>query len=494
MTKHDLVSFFFEKNYMVSPNVLNSINENFDFETFFDYNKSLEKTETVVVIDEIMFENFLPKKKEEVKYEDSVVPKVEVIFSYEDKPKKREVKDFVLYMKARYQALKNILLQRSELQGAVSINRALNKSKNDPVALIAFVDSINQTKNGHYILELEDLTGKIKCLVSASNEKVLPLMDQIVLDEVVGIVGNVGDNIVFAKDLLFPDFPVKSYKRCKDDVSVVFAADFHIGSDMFSEKEFERFIEWINGDYGTEKQKEVASKVKYLIIPGDLIEGVGIYPNQQKELAIDDIYEQYEKVAEYLSLIRKDIKIVICGGNHDALRLAEPQPKLSEDFARSLYKLKNVVIVSNPGIVKIHGLFEVMLYHGYGFDYYVNNVNHLRDAGGYENSLAIMEFFLRKRHLSPTHMSSLYIPDIEKDPLVIERIPDFFVTGHLHYDFNVSTYKNVTLVGCSSFQYKTSFQEKLGHTHIDWGSVAVINLKSREVKIVDFKDEKKEKS
>jgi DNA polymerase II small subunit len=408
---------------------------------------------------------------------------------YVDKPKKREVKDFVTYMKMRYNSLKKFLLQRQELQTALSINKAFTKNQKDPVALLGFIYSKEQTKNGNFILELEDPTGIIKVLIGNKNEALLKVMDELVLDEMVGITGTMGDSMVYAKEIIFPDIPVKEYKRVQDDVCVAFVSDLHVGSKMFAREEFERFIDWLNLLYGNEEQKELARKVKYLIISGDLIDGVGIYPGQEKELYIEDIYGQYDALAGYLGSLRPDIKIVLCGGNHDALRLSEPQPPLSTDFARSLYKLKNITFVTNPALVRIHNTFDILMYHGYCFDYYMNNIEILRKAGSYDASDAMMEFVLKKRHIAPTHVSTLYIPDVERDPLVVEKVPDFFVSGHIHHDVKIRSYKNVTLIGCCSFQYKTAFQEKLGHTNITWGKSPIINLKTRQIKVMDFRKE-----
>jgi len=490
MSRKKLVGFFFEKNYMISPQLLKTIPEDFDFNSFLEKNNNLEKSEEVLVLDNELFNKLVNFESESI-VENNITAKVEVISSYVDKPKKREVKDFVSYMKVRYNSLKKILLQRTDLQNTISISRLVSKQAKEPVSLIGFISSKEQTRNGYYILELEDPTGITKILISANNKELIDLMDEVVLDELVGICGTLGENIVFANEFYFPELPLKEYKKCKDDVSAVFISDLHIGSSLFAKKEFENFIMWVNGNYGNEEQKKVARKVKYIIIPGDLIAGVGIHPLQEKELLIKDIYKQYEEVAKYFSLIRKDIKIVVCAGNHDALRIAEPQPKLSEDFAKSLYNLSNVIVVSNPGIVKIHNMFDVLLYHGFSFDYYVNNVTLLRDAGGYENSVEVMKFFLKKRHFAPTHMSSLYIPDVEKDPLIIEKVPDFFVTGHFNYDIKIGSYKNISLIGCSSFEYMSGFQEKLGHTNICWGTAVVANLKTRAMNIIDFREKGK---
>ena len=151
-------------------------------------------------------------------------------------------------------------------------------------------------------------------------------------------------------------------------------------------------------------------------------------------------------------------------------------------------------MVNNPGMIKIHNMFDVLIYHGSSFDYYLNNIDFLRKAGSYDASDKMMEFILKKRHLTPTHISSMYIPDVEKDPLVINKIPDIFVTGHIHHDVKISSYKNITLIGCSSFQNRTAYQEKLGHTNVVPAKIPVMNLKTREIKIMDFRNQEDQDS
>jgi len=128
--------------------------------------------------------------------------------------------------------------------------------------------------------------------------------------------------------------------------------------------------------------------------------------------------------------------------------------------------------------------FDVLLYHGYSFDYYVSNVDAIRTNGGYDRADLIMRFLLQKRHLAPSHGSTLYIPDTKKDALIISKIPDFFITGHIH-KANVSNYKNITNICCSCWQSKTTFQERVGHNP-EPSRVPVVNLKTREVKMLKF--------
>jgi DNA polymerase II small subunit len=56
---------------------------------------------------------------------------------------------------------------------------------------------------------------------------------------------------------------------------------------------FNRFVSWLNGKYGNGQMQEIASHIKYVLIAGDVVDGIGVYPNQAKELAIKDVYGQY---------------------------------------------------------------------------------------------------------------------------------------------------------------------------------------------------------
>ncbi len=175
-------------------------------------------------------------------------------------------------------------------------------------------------------------------------------------------------------------------------------------------------------------------------------------------------------------------------GNHDALRIAEPQPILDDSLSGPLYKLKNALMVSNPSFMTMgengkFGGYGVLLYHGYSFDYYALNIEGIRNNGGYDRADLIMKYLLQRRHLAPTHGSTLYVPS-EKDPLVIERVPDLFVSAHIHKS-GVGQYNGVNLISCSCWQEKTDFQEKVGHEP-DPCKVPLFDFKSAGVKMLDF--------
>jgi len=416
---------------------------------------------------------------------------VKVLFSYNKKPKKRDVQDFIDYFNSRYDSLQAILRQRYELQNLTSINRIRGKTTGK-VSIIGMVYEKHISKNGNLILTIEDRTGNIKVIVGKHKKQTFSEAKDTVYDEVLGIEGSVKGEVMFANNLVVPDVPIKPVmKKSPYEGYAVFLSDLHIGSNKFLSKEFNRFIKWISGETGTDQQREISSKVKYVFLAGDIVDGIGIYPNQQNELKVQDIYQQYRECADILSQIPENIKIIICPGNHDANRISEPQPQLSAKFAGPIIKLPNVISVSNPALVNIDASenfdgINVLLYHGYSFDYYVANVDSIRMSGGYDRADLIMKFLLKRRHLAPAHTSTLYIPDAEQDPLFIDTVPDIFATGHLHKT-SASHYKAITLVSGSCWQAKTPFQEKLGHKP-EPARVPVVNLHTRDIKILKFGD------
>lgn len=415
---------------------------------------------------------------------------VEIKVSFENKPRKYVVRDFAQFFLSRYRFLEKILRNRSELSSTMTIARAVEKRDREQISIIGLVEDIAETKNGNLLITLEDPTGKIKVLFSKSKKDLFARAKDLVFDEVIGICGVASDKIIFADSISWPDIPIsRELKKGPKDEYIIFLSDLHVGSKLFLEEEFVKFVKWLRGEVGSEKQRSIANKVKYIVIAGDLVDGIGIYPGQQEELAIDDMKGQYDEFCRLIREVPKDKQIIICPGNHDAVHLAEPQPIFYQQFTSGLIELENVTLVTNPGVVvvgKEEGFagFEILLYHGYSFDYYVANVESIRNGGGYHRADLIMKFLLQRRHLAPSFKSTPYYPSHSEDPLLIKTIPDFFVTGHIHYS-SVANYKGITMISGSCWQAKTNFQEKLGHEP-EPGRVPVVNLKTREIRILKF--------
>lgn len=510
--KKELVRLFLDRDVLISSDFIDKINDE-NVDKIFDFvSKNLSNSSAVVVTEFVsrlestnsfdfanLDKNQVLFEKEKTSFEQTVEQKpievigdscVKIICSYDDCAKKRTVEDFVGYFNARFSSLEKILRQRQELQGVTSISRILAKKDRDNVCFIGMVVSKDKTKNEHYILTLEDKTGRIKILVSKNKPDVYELVSDVVLDEVIGVVGVTGKDIVFVSNILFPEIPLtRSLKKAPDEAYAVFVGDFHFGSKSFMQDSFERFLSWINGDVGNDIQKELASKICYLFVVGDLVEGVGIYPNQDRDLAVKDINAQYDLFSDFVKKIPQRIKIIVCPGNHDAMRLSEPQPAVYKDFVQSIYSLPNIVFVSSPSFLNIHYSadfegFDVLMYHGFSFPFYADHVESIRSNGGQKRADLIMQFLLQRRHLAPSHTSTLYIPDPAKDHLVISQVPDFFVTGHIHR-VTVNNYKNITLLNCSSWLSETDYQQKVGLVP-EPARAIIVNLQTRDAKVLRF--------
>ena len=417
-------------------------------------------------------------------------PSVRILKNYTKPPRKYTYDDFVKYFNKRYNALGAILRQRKELAGVTGINRVLGKRERENVAIIGIVTDKKESKSKHIILTMEDPTGRVEVWLSANNHEMMGVAKEVVLDEVIGIVGQTSGDRVFANNVVFPDIPPShELKKGAHERYAVFVGDIHIGAKLFLKEEFERFILWLSGKVGTPEQRKVAERVAYVIFTGDLVEGVGIYPEQDADLNIVDIHSQYREFARYIKMIPSHMRIVLISGNHDAGRLQEPQAPIYKDFAEELYALPNVDILSNPSTFTIDATpanpgLDVLLYHGYSLIYYANNVSYIREAGGQKATDQIMRLLLRKRHLAPTHGCNTYVPDPDEDFLVIDRVPDLFVTGHIHR-VAFGNYRGVTMINASCWSEESEEQGKRG-IEAQPARLPIVNLKTREIRVMNF--------
>ena len=383
-----------------------------------------------------------------------------------------EIKDLSSYFKSRYHKLRELLTYKRELKDNYPIKEATNLD--DVVKIVGMVSDIRNTKNSHKLIELEDETGSATVLIHNENHEVFQQAERVVKDEVIGVVGSRKGTLIMASELINPGVPRIDEKPM--DFATVFLSDIHIGSSTFLNDAFERFIHWINGDFGDNEQREIANNVKYVVVAGDIVDGIGVYPHQDKELTIKDIHQQYEEAARLFGDI-SHVKVIIAPGNHDASRLAEPQPAIPEDYAKSLYDLKNLEFVSNPALVSLDGI-KVLIYHGRSFDDMAMTVKGM----SHQQSDLIMKELLEKRHLAPIYGERTPLASEIEDHLVIEEIPDVFHTGHVHIN-SYRRYKGVHLINSGTFQSQTEFQ-KIYNIIPTPAQVPVINNGS--FKMLDF--------
>ena len=68
-----------------------------------------------------------------------------------------------------------------------------------------------------------------------------------------------------------------------------------------------------------------------MLIGGDVVDGVGIYPNQNKDFCMSNHRRAVRQGRGLLDKIPKNVKIIIMPGNHDPGRRALPQPAIPKN-------------------------------------------------------------------------------------------------------------------------------------------------------------------
>lgn len=244
-------------------------------------------------------------------------------------------------------------------------------------------------------------------------------------------------------------------------------SDVHVGSNTFLPEAWDSFTDWLRE----------SDDVNYLLIAGDLVDGIGVYPGQENELVIPNIDDQYAEFGRMLRALPSQVRIVAAPGNHDVVRGAEPQPALPERFASHLPA--NCTTVENPALVSIQGV-RVLMYHGRSMDDLIS----LIPGATYDRAGEMMEEMLRRRHLAPSYGRRTPIAAAKADRLVIDCIPEVLLTGHVHV-MGLCRYRGVLGVNPGTWQAQTAFQKQMNVNPTPARAV-VLDLQTLEPRVLDF--------
>ncbi len=390
-----------------------------------------------------------------------------------------DLSDFVDYFNDKFEKLSNELRKRNGIKNTRPIESLDNFD--GKTSIIGIVKDIRETSNGHRLIKLEDTSGETPALALKNDEEIFSKSQRILLDEVIGLQGNVGkdSDFLIIDNIVWPDIPVKNEpNRANEEVFAAFISDIHFGSETFLEDAWDRFIKWINGEMGGSKHKELANKTRYLVVAGDIVEGVGVYPGQKEELAIQSIEKQYEKAAKEINRIRDDVKIFLSPGNHDAVRQAEPQPALCEEMRKPFGEKENIEFIGNPCVINLHKV-NTLIYHGRSLDDLVAELPNKR----YEEPADVMTEYIRRRHLVPIFGKKTPIAPEKQDYLFVDK-PDIIHSGHIH-TVGIDRYRGINLLNTGTWQGQTKFQRKKGIEPTP-GRIVLFDLKNHEPKILKF--------
>ncbi len=413
--------------------------------------KQKEKIEIPAKMVEVQKTNYIYAK--EVSADIKIRHELDVTNRINTKGKVSEFKD---YFNERFKTLSAILMKHAGMN-LIASKDLKRINKNEEFVIIGMLLEKGVTKNGNVMLRFDDDYGTFNVVVTQKDPVVFDVAKNIVNDDVVAIRGiKLGENIMIGNNIEYPDLPHRSYKKIDSELYAIAISDMHIGSKIFHETEFQRFIDWLSMKNVTEAEKEIVGKIKYLFVAGDSVDGIGIYPQQITELDIFDIYEQFDRLTDFIEQIPEHIEVIIGTGNHDPVRLADPQPAISKEYAKNLYAMNNVHFVGSPSWIEIEGL-KTLMYHG-------NSMFSLQlalnlDATKPEETMKEM---LRRRDLSPIYGARHPILPEKGGYMLIKEEPDIFITGHIHSN-GYDNYKGTVIVNPGCWQDQTIYQREQGH-------------------------------
>jgi len=390
------------------------------------------------------------------------------------------IEDFNKHFRDRFNKISRILRERLDTRDTRTIGEALEAPPNERVKFIAMVME-KREKRRRIFLQVDDLENAATVLIPAEADRLLiETAQRTPLDQVVCIEATrAGGDLFIGQNIILPDIPEKRANHADEPVHVALLSDMHIGSRTFLEEAFSRFVLWLNGKIGGRGQVEIAERTKYVVIAGDLVDGIGVYPRQEDELSIKDVREQYKVVAQYIEQIPDYMDVIFIPGNHDAVRQALPQPAIPKEFAEPIYAARDVISLGNPAEIKIHNV-NFLLYHGRSLDDVVATFPNL----SFQTPEKAMELLLKCRHLAPEYGKRTTIAPEREDYLVIEAPPDVFQSGHIHVA-KYETYRGTLVVNCGAWQAQTDYQRKLGLDPTP-GILPVLNLQTLELHTIDF--------
>ncbi|WP_298665346.1 DNA-directed DNA polymerase II small subunit [uncultured Methanofollis sp.] len=380
----------------------------------------------------------------------------------------QDFEEYVTYFRNRFTRLSSVLKGRVQPVPIEALQRT-GRYRDEDVSFIGMVSEVRSTASGNKMAELEDPTATMRVLFNKSREG-FEEAEKLLPDEVVGVKGKLSSdgNIFFADTLVRPDIPISHAPIHSDQPGrAVLISDVHVGSDTFLEDAWHRFAAWL-GDH---------PEIGYLLVAGDLVDGIGVYPGQEQELVIKNIYEQYRAFGRMLSTLPSHLRIVLAPGNHDVVRGAEPQPAIPEEF-REGYP-DNCVWVENPALISLQGV-HVLMYHGRSYDDMIGMI----PGASYCHPEEIMEEMLKRRHLAPTFGLRTPIAPAERDPLIIDPVPEVLFTGHVHIS-GIKKYRGVLMVNAGTWQSQTAFQKQMNTVPTPARAV-VLDLRTVDHEMLDF--------
>jgi DNA polymerase II small subunit len=374
----------------------------------------------------------------------------------------------------RFRTLGRILKGRPGLSDRVPL-REIRSHEREVSAIVMVREVKRSVRQGHLLLEVEDDSSVQTVLIPRDSELASTTF---LPDEVLGLrLGLPRDpqHLPVVREVLRPEVPAgKARGEVDREGRILFLSDIHVGSRMFLEDSWGELVDFLKG---RTVRTDLAADIRAVVIAGDLVDGIGVYPGQEDDLAIHDVVEQYAELARRLREFPAGLSVVAVPGNHDAVCPAEPQPALPRHL---LQRLPDTVhVLGNPSTFSLDGVV-ISAYHGRSFDDLIPALPGSR----YERPTEVMKRMLSMRHLAPIYGGKTPLAPLPRDGLVLSEIPDLFVTGHTH-TWGVESWRGILLLNASTWLAETEYQRMRNIRPVPARAI-VVGLPDRRADTLDF--------
>jgi len=239
-------------------------------------------------------------------------PEIKIIKNITTRTPDTSTEDVAAWYRSRYEKIKRIVTMRLH-KNFVSLNKLDNYR--DEVYVAGLVRDVKEA-DGKYTIELDDSTASIPVIFEAEHEAVP--------GDVVAVRAVSARNVLFGKEVIFPDVPLRSaatgYGRA--------CAISNILLDEAPRQDIEQFFSWLSG-----------TDLQFLFIAG----GFG------DRAALEGYIDKY----------CSGKKVFVIAGEKDT---PEKYPRAPLEFSG-----KNVVSLSDPSVVEVNGL-SVLLASDFDID------------------------------------------------------------------------------------------------------------------------------
>ncbi|MDE0741077.1 MAG: DNA-directed DNA polymerase II small subunit [Candidatus Poseidoniia archaeon] len=468
----EIIDWLSERKLMPSPELITHISNHPDGLVLLEKSvASLDGPKLFLSVSDLLIEDNPEPPKPISRPKVADIPPIIIERQIDKSMADGKLQSFVSLFNDRFTTLSRLVRRNPSMRDAGPLSTLNPDEENQAIGMIAEIQSF---PNGRTKVVIEDKDNRINIMLKEEEGNPLNLLN----DEVIGVSGKLNRQ----GNLLYVNSPIvrphlgryREVARSEEPYIALFISDIHLGSGTFKENEWNKFISWLNGE--VDYHKEWIPDPGYLVIAGDAVDGIDSYPGQEDDLSITDVWEQYSTLSKSISKIPNTIQTVIMPGNHDAVRLMEPQLPLPDRVIKDFGD--NLTFTANPVLLNLAGV-QVLCYHGKSLDDLVS----LRDLT-YDNPMSMMKELLNRRHMAPVYGAKTPLAPEKQDHMLIREVPDIFVTGHVH-SFGIERYNGVLMLNPGTWQAQTDYQKMMGFQPQPCRAVAV-NLQTFDTQVLDF--------